>query len=93
MSVDAQRRETATAALNASFTLGDGSFSPSISADGRFVAFSSAAGDLVLGDTSSRSSFRGGFADEANSAQDIFIKDLKTGAITRASFNDDDIKA
>ena len=38
---------------------------PSISADGRFVAFQSAASDLVPGDT--------------NSAADIFIRDLQAG--------------
>ena len=42
-----------------------------ISADGRFVAFVSAAANLV--------------ADDTNLATDIFIKDLQTGGITRAS--------
>ena len=44
---------------------------PSLSADGRYVAFASAANNLVPGDT--------------NVGFDIFIKDLSTGAITRAS--------
>ncbi|MGD9693471.1 MAG: TolB family protein [Phycisphaerales bacterium] len=50
----------------------DGSFSPTISADGRYVAFSSAATDLVSGDTN-------GFVD-------IFVCDLQSsGAVNRVS--------
>ncbi len=48
-----------------------GSDSPSISADGGYVAFFSEATNLVSGDT--------------NGATDIFRKDLKTGAIVRCS--------
>ena len=44
---------------------------PSISADGRFVAFSSEATNLVPGDTNSRS--------------DIFVRDLLTNTTTRVS--------
>lgn len=44
---------------------------PSISQDGRFVAFTSAAPDLVAGDT--------------NAATDIFLYDLSTGAMNRVS--------
>jgi Ca2+-binding RTX toxin-like protein len=44
-----------------------------ISADGRYVAFSTAASNLVSGDT--------------NGASDIFVKDLQTGAITRVNTN------
>lgn len=47
------------------------SWSPAISADGRFVAFASNAGNLVAGDT--------------NGAGDVFRKDLTTGAIIRVS--------
>jgi Tol biopolymer transport system component len=47
------------------------SISTSISADGRFVAFSSNATNLVPGDT--------------NSSADIFVRDLLTNTITRAS--------
>jgi Tol biopolymer transport system component len=47
------------------------SFQPSISADGRFVAFTSAASNLVPGDT--------------NSVNDIFVHDRKTGTTTRVS--------
>ncbi len=47
------------------------SFAPSISADGRFVAFVSRASNLVAGDT--------------NGVADVFRKDTLTGAITRVS--------
>jgi Tol biopolymer transport system component len=49
------------------------SFSPSISADGRFVAFQSAAGNLV--------------ARDRNSAPDIFVHDRATGTTSRVSMN------
>ncbi len=44
---------------------------PSLSADGRFVAFASTSANLVSGDT--------------NGAQDIFVRDRLTGATTRMS--------
>ena len=44
---------------------------PSISVDGRFVAFSSDASNLVPGDTNNRS--------------DIFVRDLSTNTTTRVS--------
>ncbi len=47
------------------------SSAPAISADGRYVAFSSDASNLVPGDT--------------NSKTDVFVKDTQTGAIVRAS--------
>lgn len=50
---------------------GNDSFNPSISANGRYVAFSSLATNLVAGDT--------------NSVQDVFLKDLQTGVTTRVS--------
>lgn len=49
----------------------EGSFNPSISADGRYVAFESAATDLVPGDT--------------NQATDVFVHDRTTSATTRVS--------
>ena len=49
----------------------DGSYNPHVSANGRFVAFETAASDLVAGDT--------------NDSRDIYIKDLLTGSILRAS--------
>ncbi len=51
----------------------DWSNGPSISADGRFVAFQSLASNLVLSDT--------------NATWDVFRKDLMTGAISRVSLD------
>src|SRR5204862_5768912 len=48
-----------------------GSDAPRISADGRYVAFLSDATNLVSGDT--------------NRAQDVFLKDVQTGAVIRVS--------
>ncbi|MEG4116648.1 calcium-binding protein [Microcoleus sp. N9_B4] len=50
-----------------------GSFNPSISADGRFVAFDSLADNLVAADT--------------NSTRDIFVHDIQTNTTTRVSVN------
>lgn len=49
----------------------NGSFWPSISSDGRYVTFGSAASNLVLGDT--------------NNITDIFVHDLQTGITNRIS--------
>ena len=49
----------------------DGSWGPAISDDGRWVAFKSAASNLVAGDT--------------NAADDIFVHDQQTGLTSRAS--------
>ncbi|UNU23583.1 calcium-binding protein [Microcoleus vaginatus] len=49
----------------------DSSYDPSISADGRFVAFQSDATNLVPGDT--------------NNNNDIFVRDLSTNTTTRVS--------
>ncbi|MEG4489099.1 calcium-binding protein [Microcoleus sp. D2_18a_B4] len=48
-----------------------GSYNPSISADGRFVAFSSLASNIVPGDT--------------NNTYDIFVRDRLTNTTTRVS--------
>lgn len=45
--------------------------SPAISPDGRYVAFASVAGNLVIGDT--------------NELQDVFLADVATGAVERVS--------
>ena len=50
---------------------GRGGDSPSLSADGRFVAFRSRAGNLV--------------EDDRNGAQDVFVRDLQTGVTERVS--------
>ena len=56
-------------------TLGDGdSFLVTVSADGRYVAFTSEATNLVTDDTN-------GFAD-------IFVKDRMTGAVQRFGATD-----
>ena len=47
------------------------SFDPAISADGRFVAFSSDATNLVPGDT--------------NGTADVFVRDRQTGTTRRVS--------
>ncbi len=63
---------TQCASVNNLGELGDGnSVEPSISADGRWVAFSSAASNLVHGDV--------------NVHDDIFLRDLQGGATTRVS--------
>jgi len=49
----------------------EGSFQPSISGNGRFVSFYSAAANLVVGDT--------------NGSGDVFVRDLRTGGIERVS--------
>jgi Tol biopolymer transport system component len=50
---------------------------PSISGDGRYVAFTSSANDLVAGDT--------------NNAQDVFVRDLQTGTTILVSVSTDGI--
>jgi len=71
------RASTNSSGIQANDAFGPGSFTgshaASISADGRFVAFESYASNLVPGDT--------------NDDLDVFVKDLQTGAITRALFN------
>lgn len=52
-----------------------GSSSPSVSADGRYVAFSSYASNLVRGDT--------------NDTSDVFVRDLVTGQTRRVSLASD----
>src|SRR5262249_32918221 len=60
---------------------GDGnSFSPSISADGRYVAYSSAASNLVPGDTNTCFAY-----PQLGSCPDIFVRDLQTRTTTRVS--------
>jgi RHS repeat-associated protein len=52
---------------------------PSISADGRYVAFTSVATNLVSGDT--------------NSARDIFVRDLSASTTTRVSVSSSGVQA
>lgn len=55
------------------------SLDPSISSDGRFVAFASDASDLVAGDT--------------NGLRDIFLRDLQTGQTTLVSVDSNGVQA
>ncbi|WP_218110671.1 TolB-like translocation protein [Ostreibacterium oceani] len=69
---DTQTGDTTRVSVDSVGTEGDGlSQSPSISADGRYVAFTSNATNLVTGDT--------------NGTDDIFVHDTQTGATTRVS--------
>jgi Tol biopolymer transport system component len=56
------------------------SYEPSISADGRFVAFSSEASNLVVGDTNSCSRLN---------CPDVFVRDRVTGKTTLVSLSSD----
>jgi WD40-like Beta Propeller Repeat len=69
---DRQTGETTRVSVNSSGVKGGtDSFWPSISADGRFVAFGSWANNLVPGDTNKR--------------DDVFVHDRQTGETTRVS--------
>jgi Tol biopolymer transport system component len=67
-----QTRETTRVSLsNAGAQANGDSFAPAISADGRYVAFASAATNLVDGDT--------------NDVNDVFVRDRQTNTTTRVS--------
>ncbi len=69
---DRKRGGTTRVSVDSSGAQGnDASFEPSMSGDGRFVAFYSDASNLVPGDT--------------NRESDVFLHDLQTGAVTRVS--------
>jgi Tol biopolymer transport system component len=69
---DIQLGTTTPVSVNPGGTLGNGgSYFGTISADGRYVAFTSSASDLVSGDTN-------GFAD-------VFVRDLQMGSTVRVS--------
>ena len=69
---DLSTNTTTRVSVNSAGIQGDeNSFNPSISADGRFVAFTSRSSNLVPGDT--------------NNKQDIFVRDLSTNTTTRVS--------
>lgn len=74
---DRQSGAIARVSVNSAGRQGNGSSSansrPSISADGRYVAFVSEATNLVAGDT--------------NDCRDVFVHDRLTGETTRASVN------
>jgi Tol biopolymer transport system component len=69
---DRQTGTTERVSVDSSGTQGNNvSFDPSISADGRFVAFTSFASNLVSGDT--------------NGTSDVFVHDRQTGTTERVS--------
>ena len=69
---DRKARKTRRVSVDSHGAQGKGaSFVPSISANGRFVAFSSVASNLVGGDT--------------NTVSDVFVRDRKTGKTRRVS--------
>lgn len=78
---DRMTHQTKLVSLTASGIQGnEGSFEPSLSADGHYVAFSSRANNFVSGDTNI---CYHEFA--ANRCMDIFRKDLLTGGMLRVS--------
>lgn len=69
---DTQTHTTSRASVDSAGAQADNiSYSPSISSDGRYVAFVSSATNLVAGDT--------------NAVEDIFVHDAQTGVTSRAS--------
>lgn len=69
---DRHSRQTRRVSVTTDGTQGDGrSWSPAMSASGRFIAFSSASTNLVPGDT--------------NGTEDVFVHDLITGQTSRVS--------
>jgi Tol biopolymer transport system component len=69
---DRQNGSTTRVSVGLGGAQGDGSSdSPQISADGRFIAFHSSATNLIPGDT--------------NGMNDIFVYEIQSGAMTRAS--------
>ncbi len=74
---DTKKGETTRVSVSTEGAQADGASSaPAISSNGRFVAFSSSATNLVAGDT--------------NGATDVFLHDRKTGVTTRVSLGADD---
>jgi Tol biopolymer transport system component len=72
---DRQSRRTVIVSVSAGVQGNDRSDSPAISADGRFVTFSSTANTLVSNDT--------------NGEPDIFVHDMTTGETARISVHTD----
>ena len=71
---DRQTGNTSTISVDSAGSLGDNdSYDPTISADGRYILFTSNADNLVSGDT--------------NNTSDVFMHDTLTGATTRVSVN------
>jgi Tol biopolymer transport system component len=77
---DLQTNQTRLVSTDSAGNLSNGtSYDPVISSDGRYVAFASAASNLVENDVLG--------------APDVFIKDLQTGVTTRVSVNSQGMQA
>ena len=77
---DLQTGETTRVSVSTSGAEANGdSFAPALSSDGRYVAFASAATNLVDGDT--------------NDANDVFVRDRQTNTTTRVSVGYDGSQA
>jgi Tol biopolymer transport system component len=77
---DMQTGQTTRVSVTSNGTQANGnSVKPSISADGRYVAFDSYASNLVSGDT--------------NGTDDVFIHDMQTGQTTRVSVTSNGMQA
>ena len=77
---DLQTGQTTRVSVSSSGAEANGdSFAPAISGDGRYVAFASAASNLVDGDT--------------NDANDIFVRDQQANTTTRASLGAGGVQA
>ena len=77
---DLQTGETTRVSVSSSGAEANGdSFAPVLSSDGRYIAFSSSASNLVDGDT--------------NDANDIFVRDRQTNTTTRVSVGFDGSQA
>jgi Tol biopolymer transport system component len=77
---DLQTGQTTRVSVSSAGTEANGdSFAPAISADGRFIAFASAASNLVNGDT--------------NDANDIFVRDRQANTTTRVSVGPTGVQA
>lgn len=77
---DRQTTTTTRISVSTAGIQGNGaSYSPSISGDGRYVAFHSAASNLIGGDT--------------NNSFDVFVHDRQTGTTTRASVSSSGVQA
>lgn len=69
---------TRASVANSGAQAGDYSYGASISADGRFVAFASAAGNLVAGET--------------NASEDVFVRDTVAGTTSRVSVDNNGVQ-
>jgi Ca2+-binding RTX toxin-like protein/Tol biopolymer transport system component len=77
---DRQSKQTTRVSVdNNGIQANNSSYSPSISADGRYITFSSDASNLVTGDT--------------NNSRDIFVYDRQSKKITRVSVDNNGIQA